>query len=112
MNVGTFDRKVAVMAYKEIENEVGATEQQLQELYRTWARIEPIRGREYYEAAKQKEAELFKITVRYRRNLTADMIIRYQSKDYQIQHIADPYMAHEVLEMHCIIRTRGAAENV
>ncbi len=80
MNVGTFDRKVAVMAYKEIENEVGATEQQLIELYRTWARIEPIRGREYYEAAKQKESELFKITVRFRKNLTADMLIRYQNK--------------------------------
>ena len=111
MNAGSLDRKISFLSYKEIENEVGATEQQLVELFKTWGRIEPIRGREYYEAQKLKESQLFKITIRYRVNVDESMIIQYQNQLYQIQHITDPYMAHEVLELHCIIKSRGT-ENV
>lgn len=111
MNIGTLDRRVTFMGYQEAENEVGATEQNLVDLFTTWARIEPARGREYYEAQRLKDAAYYKITIRYRRNVTEDMIIKYQQQQFQIQSPpVDPYMAHEVLEIYCIAKSRGAAD--
>jgi phage head-tail adaptor, putative, SPP1 family len=109
MNAGTLDRKVSVLAYQEVENEVGAMEQILVELFKTWARIEPTRGREYYEAQRIKDADSFKITIRYRKNVDASMFIKYQKQQYQIQTVTDPYMAHATLELYCVLKTRGAA---
>lgn len=109
MNAGTLDRKVSFLSYQEIVNEVGATEQQLIKLFSTWARIEPARGKEYYEAQKIKENNPFKITIRYRTNVTDNMIIQYQNQQYNIQTVTDPYMAHKVLEIYCTEKIRGAS---
>lgn len=110
MNAGTLDRRISFCQYQDIENEVGATEQKLVEVFKTWGRIEPARGREYYEAQRLKDANSFKITIRYRKNVTDDMLIRYGERTYQIQTVTDPYEAHEVLELYCIEKSRGAAD--
>jgi SPP1 family predicted phage head-tail adaptor len=109
MNAGTLDRRVDFLRYQEAENEVGATEQQLVKVFSTWARIEPLRGREYYEAQRIKDADNFKITIRYRKNITDSMIIQYQQQQYDIQTVTDPYMAHISLEIYCVLKHRGAA---
>lgn len=109
MNAGTLDRKVDFLAYKETDNTVGASEQKPVKVFSTWARIEPARGREYYEAQRVKEANPFKITIRYRKNVNDSMIIQYHDQQYQIQTVTDPYMAHEVLEIYCIEKVRGAS---
>jgi len=109
MNAGTLDRKVDFLSYQDVENEVGAMEQKLVKLFSTWARIEPARGREYYEAQRIKEADSFKITIRYRKNVDDSMIIQYQSQLFDIQTVTDPYMAHESLELYCVAKHRGAA---
>lgn len=108
MNAGTLDRKVDFLQYQEVENEVGATEQKLVKVCSTWARIEPLRGREYYEAQRVKELDNFKITIRYRKNIDSNMIIQYQQQQYEIKTVTDPYMAHTVLEIYCIAKHRGA----
>ena len=36
---------------------------------KVWARIEPLRGRAYYEQYKEKTEDLSKITIRYRKNI-------------------------------------------
>jgi SPP1 family predicted phage head-tail adaptor len=109
MNAGTLDRRITFFKYQEIENEVGATEQKLVEYLKTWARIEPVRGREYYEAQRLKDADSFKITIRYRKNVDNSMIIKYQQQQFEIKTVSDPYEAHEVLELYCVAKTRGAA---
>lgn len=109
MNAGTLERKVDFMSYQEVENEVGAMEQKLVKAFSTWARIEPARGREYYEAQRIKDADAYKITIRYRKNVDDSMFINYGSRIFEIQTVTDPYMAHESLELYCVLKHRGAA---
>ncbi|WP_199884083.1 phage head closure protein [Anaerosinus massiliensis] len=111
MNAGTLDRKITFYRYEDVENEVGANEQKPVKAFSTWARIEPLRGREYYEAQRVKEVDSFKITTRYRKGVTDDMIIRYGEQQYEIKTVTDPYMRHERLELYCTIKSRGAAAN-
>ncbi|WP_196606500.1 phage head closure protein [Pectinatus frisingensis] len=109
INSGTLDRKIDFWQYQEFKNEVHATEQKLVKVLSTWARIEPARGREYYEAQRTKDADVFKITMRYRENIDSNMIIKYKKQEYTIQTIADPYMRHESLELYCTFKHRGTA---
>lgn len=107
MNIGDFNRKVDIYEYQEVEDEIGATETRLVKLYSTWSRIQAVRGREYYEAQRIKEADLYRIYIRYRKNIDNTMIIKYKDVDYQIQRINDIDMAHEFLELTCIVKIRG-----
>lgn len=107
IDIGTMDRKIDVYGYQDVKNSIGMTEKKPVKLYSTWARIEPLRGREYYEAQRIKDENSFKIIIRYRKNIDSNMLIKYQGYMLQIQNIADPYMAHDTLELHCIERVRG-----
>ena len=109
MNPGTLDRKVQFIRYQDVDNEVGADSQKTVVIFSTWARIEPARGREYYEAQRVKDANPFKITIRYHTNVDDSMTIQYHQQQYDIQTITDPYMAHEVLEIYCTQKTRGVS---
>lgn len=69
-----------------------------------WARIEPLRGRAYYEQYKEKTEDLSKITIRYRNNINNSMVVQYKNKLYRINTVIDPYEAHIKLELMCSIK--------
>lgn len=107
INIGTLDKRITFLSYGEHENDYGLTELSEQELITVWARIEPLRGREYYEAQHIRTVTTYKITTRYFKNLDETMKIRYQDRVFEIQNIIDPYMNHSVLEFICIEKQRG-----
>lgn len=110
MNPGTLDKRIKFMHYQDADNEYGTTEQQLVEMLVCWARIEPARGREYYEAQKVRTENSYKITTRYRPSINESMLIRYGERDFEIQNIVDPYEAHTYLEFYCAEKGRGDYE--
>lgn len=107
MNTGNMDKRVQFLQYKDIKNKLGLTEQVPITVLKCWAQIEPVRGREYYEGQKDRTENAYKITIRYRKNLSAAMLIQYQSHIFEIQNIVDPYMAHDTLEIYCNEKSRG-----
>jgi len=107
MRHGKLNKRIVILRYEDEEDVLGGTEVIPKEFLKCWAAIEPLRGREYYEAQRLKDADNFKVTIRYRRNITADMLIRYGNQTFQIQTVTDPYEAHEELELYCILKKRG-----
>lgn len=108
MNAGKLDRRITFYALKEIEDtETKMTGQQMTPIISTYARIEGTRGKEYYEAQRINNENTFKITIRYRKCITEDMIIKYGKDIYYINSIVDPYMKHESLEIYCTVKKRG-----
>jgi len=107
MNVGTLDKKIKIIAFEEIENKLGFKELNPNNKLTCWARIEPLRGKEYYEAQKNKTENGYKITTRYHKNINDSMLIEYQSRTFEIQNIVDPYMNHSKLEFYCVEKGRG-----
>ena len=79
--IGRLTKRIEVLAYQDIEHD-GITKQKLVRLIpnRIWARIEPLRGRQYLEMYKEKVDELYKITIRYRSGITDGVLIRYKLK--------------------------------
>lgn len=107
--VGLLNRRVSIMKYVETVDEYGLTNQTLQDAigHKIWARIEPARGRTYYEQTRDKVELITKITIRYRKGIDENMLVKYGDKTWKITSVVDPYEAHVKLELMCNIKEVG-----
>lgn len=72
--IGTLDKRVTILKYEDVETQYNLTQKKLMPFLKVWARIEPLRGRAYYEQYKEKTEDLSKITIRYRKNIDNSMV--------------------------------------
>ena len=105
--IGTLDKRVTILKYEDVETPYNLTQKKLMPFLKIWARIEPLRGRAYYEQYKEKTEDLSKITIRYRNNINNSMVVQYKNKLYRINTVIDPYEAHIKLELMCSIKRAG-----
>mgnify|MGYP001255372296 CR=1 FL=1 len=101
MNPGELRHRIIFQRLVETTNEVGETVQTLEDYATVWAAIEPTTGREYYEAQKLQPELTYKITVRYRNDITPDMTIKFKDRAFQITSIINPKERNEVLQIMC-----------
>lgn len=70
-----------------------------------WAAVQPLRGREFFQAQANQNESTVKITMRYRKGINSDFQIRFNNDgvivDYEITNIIDKDMRHEWLEIMC-----------
>ena len=101
MNAGTLDKRVTFYEKKETKGKMGI-QQQLVPVKTVWARVEPARGREYYEAQKANAETTYKITTRYIKGITTDMTIHFKEHIFKINSIINPYMKGAKTEFMCV----------
>mgnify|MGYP002565442196 CR=1 FL=1 len=63
------------------------------------AGAEPLSGREFWEAAAINRENEVRFTIRYRKDVSAEMRIRLDSTVYDITSILDKNNRHEALEI-------------
>lgn len=107
--VGVLNKRIHILKYGDVVDEYGLTHQGLTDAIGNaiWARIEPARGRTYYEQYKDKVELLTKITIRYRPGIDENMVVSYNNRIYQITSVVDPYEAHVKLELMCNLKRVG-----
>lgn len=105
--IGTLDKRVTILKYEDVETPYNLTQKKLMPFLKIWARIEPLRGRAYYEQYKEKTEDLSKITIRYRDNIDNSMVVQYKNRLYRINAVIDPYESHVKLELMCSIKKVG-----
>jgi len=64
-----------------------------------WCSVEPLSGREFWEAAAINRENEVRFTIRYRKDVSAEMRIRLDGTVYDITSILDKYNRHEALEI-------------
>ena len=64
-----------------------------------WCGAEPLSGREFWEAAAINRENEVRFTIRYRKDVSAEMRIRLDSTVYDITSILDKNNRHEALEI-------------
>ncbi|MCD3211111.1 phage head closure protein [Clostridium botulinum C/D] len=102
MNPGILNKKVSLLTFLEEKNEVEDTVLKLKEIKnKVYARIEPLRGKEYLENKKTEAEQIYKVTIRYRKGINTDMFIKYKDKLLNINTVINPYEANERLEIMC-----------
>jgi SPP1 family predicted phage head-tail adaptor len=70
-----------------------------------WAAVQPLRGREFWQAQQIQSESTVKVTTRYVKGVKPDYQIRFKNEDsyidYEITSIIDVDMRHEWLEFIC-----------
>ena len=61
--------------------------------------MEPLSGREFWEAAAINRENEVRFTIRYRKDVSAEMRIRLDGTVYDITSILDKNNRHEALEI-------------
>jgi SPP1 family predicted phage head-tail adaptor len=70
-----------------------------QDIATIWAAVEPLRGREYFQAATMQSQNMTRFTTRYRKGITSIMRILYDNRSYDIQSVIDVEGRHQQLEL-------------
>lgn len=102
MDIGRMNKRVTLCRYKEKKNELLQMEQKLKEIKTVWASVEPTRGREYQEAQRIRPELTYKIIMRYFKDITPDMFVKYKDRQFEIVSIINIRERNEMLEMVCI----------
>lgn len=101
MDIGRTNKRITFCRYEEKENTLLQIEQVLIEVKTVWASVEPTRGREYQEAQRIRPELTYKITTRYHKGITPDMLIKFGERYFNIVFAINVRERNEMLEMIC-----------
>lgn len=101
MDIGRTNKRITFCRYEEKENKLMQEEQTLKNVKTVWASVEPMRGREYQEAQRIRAELTYKITTRYHKGITPDMLIRCKERYFEIVSIIDVKEKNAMLEIIC-----------
>lgn len=110
MQTGRLEKRVQIIGQKQSKDEHGFDTMEEAVLFTCWAEIRPIRGKTLYDLERTDTQEPTVITIRWRPSITHDMKVKYQDHVYAIDTIVDPFMRHEMLELHCTETIRGGED--
>lgn len=76
-------------------------EEEWNDIVTTWASINPISGREYYQAETINSDLTHKVRLRYRKGITPDMRILYKDRIFNIVSVINEYEKNTMLQLMC-----------
>lgn len=79
--------------------EHGISKERWETAFICWCGVEPLSGREFWEAAAINRENEVRFTIRYRKDVSAEMRIRLDGTVYDITSILDKNNRHEALEI-------------
>lgn len=87
ISAGELRRKVRFRKYVGEDDWTTITESPL--VCETWAKIHPVAGKQFWEAQQVGATATHEVYIRYRKGITADMIIEYKGRIFDIVYIFD-----------------------
>ena len=95
---GELRRRVTFLK-RQVTNKSGITKEAWVVAFTCWAMVEPLAGREFWQAAAVNRQDEQRITIRYRKDVDAAMRIRFREKTFDITSIVNPNAMNAKLEM-------------
>lgn len=107
LGAGAFDQRIVIESDTPSRNAIGEEVSSWGTFATVWARVEPIRGNEFFAAAQMQDATDHRVTIRYRSDITRDMRIVWRGLNLDIVSIIDVGGKKENLELMCIEGVRN-----
>ncbi len=98
---GRLNKRVGIFRYEEYETELGQRKTGLHQIATVWAEVKPVRGTEFLEYYKESNALQFKVTMRYRHDVTEKDVLVYQGRQFEIDSVINIMEAGFYLEIYC-----------
>ena len=105
IQIGKLNKRITFMDYTFAEDEIGQEIQKLANIKTVWGSLYPVRGAEYYEAAKVRAETTYKCYARYIPGITSNMYLKHKDTMYMIESVIDVDMEHKMLEIYCTEHT-------
>lgn len=101
LNAGRLRKKVVIYGYQEADSPLGGKKVVLAEKAMVWAEMKPVRGTEFLEYYRDANALQYKITIRYRPDLTEKDVLVYGERQFEINSIININEDNVALEIYC-----------
>lgn len=102
LDVGRLNKRITFLTFQDGLDEMGQDTKRKVPFCSVWATVKPLRGREQEEAGRIQPQTAYTVTIRYRKGITPDMLIRYAGKTLEIESVIDVEEAHYMLELQCV----------
>lgn len=100
MRAGQLNRRITIQQVTITRDSYGGTVETYTTYKQVWAAIEPLRGREYWEAAAHNRENMTKFTIRHISGVTASMQIQDADGNlFDIQSVINPMDENRFLEL-------------
>jgi SPP1 family predicted phage head-tail adaptor len=100
-DIGEMRHRVIFQTATRNDDGYGGGEMVWHDAFEAWVSIEPISGREYFDAMQMQNEITHRIKTRYRSDISPEMRIIYGSKIFSIEAVIDMKNAHRFLEILC-----------
>ncbi len=107
MQAGKLNQRIVIEGKNVSRSAIGEEVVSWQTVATTWAKVEPLRGREFFAAQQMQDAADYRITIRYRPGLTRDMRVIWREQCFDIVSVLDPFGAKKSLELICVSGVRN-----
>lgn len=104
---GKFDQRVTIQSKDVTRNSIGEEVVTWVAVAEVWARVEPIRGREWFAAAQMQDSTDHRVTIRYRSGITREMRVLWRGEPLDIVSVIDVNARRENLELMCMSGVRN-----
>ena len=101
INIGKLNRKISLLKFFDVPDEMGQTTQVLRSVKTVWASFVPIKGNEFYELQKLESKITHKIYMRFLPEVDNTWYIGYRGKTYCVTAAIDVDNAGKLLELQC-----------
>ena len=92
-------RSRAEFLRRTVSMEHGISRERWETVFTCWCGVEPLSGKEFWEAAAINRENEVRFTIRYRKDVSGEMRIRSDGIVYDITSIIDKNNRHEALEI-------------
>lgn len=107
MQAGKLDHRVTIEGKSVSRSAIGEEVVAWVAVATLWAKVEPLRGREFFAAQQMQDAADYRITIRYRPGLTRDMRVIWREQCFDVVSVLEPFGAKQSLELMCITGVRN-----
>jgi SPP1 family predicted phage head-tail adaptor len=101
LSAGELDKRIEIRDFTSSLDGYGHPVQTWYTLDTVWAKIEPMAGREYWDAHKETADVDTRIKIRFRRKLKPSQRLRYGAREYKIISIINPNEDHRYTHIMC-----------
>ncbi len=98
LHAGTLRNRVEFLQRK-VSVAHGIPTERWEIVFSCWCAVEPLSGREFWEAAAINRENEVRFTIRFRRDVSPEMRMRLDGTVYDITSILDKNNRHEALEI-------------
>lgn len=101
MKPGKLRHRITLQSKVTVKDPEGIVTETWTDVATVWAAVEPIRGREYFQAAAVNAENTVRFRIRYRSGITPVMRVVYNGRTFNVQSVIDVDERYREIQLMC-----------